>query len=160
MYRLNELSVVISGAGQGIQAVEQLLSGTVKDSSLYVFATKEYVSRVRGGNNSTSLRISCTAVYANIDRIDLLLVLNENAIQRHRWRMTPSTVVLGEERFVRDEPNRVVVGFSKIAEGFDNRIYANSVATGVLANIQEQLAASRDNKTCIAYRWLEIRSEV
>lgn len=49
MYRLNELSVVISGAGQGIQAVEQLLSGTVKDSSLYVFATKEYVSRVRGG---------------------------------------------------------------------------------------------------------------
>ncbi|MGE0032997.1 MAG: hypothetical protein AB7S45_03855 [Pseudothermotoga sp.] len=99
-------------------------------------------------------------MYANIDRIDLLLVLNENAIQRHRWRMTPSTVVLGEERFVRDEPNRVVVGFSKIAEGFDNRIYANSVATGVLANIQEQLAASRDNKTCIAYRWLEIRSEV
>jgi len=133
-----EVSVVISGAaGQGIQAVEELLSNVVKDSDLYVFATKEYMSRVRGGNNSTTLRISCKPVYANIDRIDLLLVLNENAIERHRWRMTPSTIVLGEEKFVKDEPNHVVVEFSKIAESFGNRIYANSVATGVLAGIME-----------------------
>jgi 2-oxoglutarate ferredoxin oxidoreductase subunit alpha len=129
---------VISGAaGQGIQAVEELLSNVVKDSDLYVFATKEYMSRVRGGNNSTTLRISCKPVYANIDRIDLLLVLNENAIERHRWRMTPSTIVLGEEKFVKGEPNHVVVEFSKIAESFGNRIYANSVATGVLAGIME-----------------------
>ncbi|WP_448535013.1 2-oxoacid:acceptor oxidoreductase subunit alpha [Pseudothermotoga sp.] len=135
---MTEVSVVISGAaGQGIQAVEQLLAGIVKDSDLYVFATKEYMSRVRGGNNSTTLRISCKPVYANIDRIDLLLVLNENAIERHRWRMSPSTIVLGEEKFVKDEPNHVVVEFSKIAESFGNRIYANSVATGVLAGIME-----------------------
>ncbi len=138
MQNLTEVSVVISGAaGQGIQAVEQLLAGIVKDSDLYVFATKEYMSRVRGGNNSTTLRISCKPVYANIDRIDLLLVLNENAIERHRWRMSPSTIVLGEEKFVKDEPNHVVVEFSKIAESFGNRIYANSVATGVLAGIME-----------------------
>ncbi|WP_448531303.1 2-oxoacid:acceptor oxidoreductase subunit alpha [Pseudothermotoga sp.] len=138
MQNPTEVSVVISGAaGQGIQAVEELLSNVVKDSDLYVFATKEYMSRVRGGNNSTTLRISCKPVYANIDRIDLLLVLNENAIERHRWRMTPSTIVLGEEKFVKDEPNHVVVEFSKIAESFGNRIYANSVATGVLAGIME-----------------------
>ena len=138
MQNLTEVSVVISGAaGQGIQAVEQLLAGIVKDSDLYVFATKEYMSRVRGGNNSTTLRISCKPVYANIDRIDLLLVLNENAIERHRWRMTTSTIVLGEEKFVKDETNHVVVEFSKIAESFGNRIYANSVATGVLAGIME-----------------------
>lgn len=136
MQNPTEVSVVISGAaGQGIQAVEELLSNVVKDSDLYVFATKEYMSRVRGGNNSTTLRISCKPVYANIDRIDLLLVLNENAIERHRWRMTPSTIVLGEEKFVKDEPNHVVVEFSKIAESFGNRIYANSVATGALAGI-------------------------
>ncbi len=138
MQNLTEVSVVISGAaGQGIQAVEQLLAGIVKDSDLYVFATKEYMSRVRGGNNSTTLRISCKPVYANIDRIDLLLVLNENAIERHRWRIGPSTIVLGEEKFVKGEPNHVVVEFSKIAESFGNRIYANSVATGVLAGIME-----------------------
>ena len=136
MQNPTQVSVVISGAaGQGIQAVEELLSNVVKDSDLYVFATKEYMSRVRGGNNSSTLRISCKPVYANIDRIDLLLVLNENAIERHRWRMTPSTIVLGEEKFVKDEPNHVVVEFSKIAESFGNRIYANSVATGVLAGI-------------------------
>ncbi|WP_041075484.1 2-oxoacid:acceptor oxidoreductase subunit alpha [Thermotoga caldifontis] len=136
MQPLEEVSVLISGAaGQGIQTVEQVLTAIVKDSDLYVFATKEYMSRVRGGNNSTTLRISCKPVYANIDRVDLLLVLNENAIERHRWRMTPSTIVLGEEKFVRDEPNHVVVEFSKLAESFGNKIYANSVAIGVLAGI-------------------------
>ncbi|WP_448517065.1 2-oxoacid:acceptor oxidoreductase subunit alpha, partial [Pseudothermotoga sp.] len=60
-----------------------------------------------------------------------------NAIERHRWRIGPSTIVLGEEKFVKGEPNHVVVEFSKIAESFGNRIYANSVATGVLAGIME-----------------------
>ncbi|MEN3008378.1 2-oxoacid:acceptor oxidoreductase subunit alpha [Pseudothermotoga sp.] len=136
MQRKKEVSVVLSGAaGQGIQTVEEILTKVVKDSDLYVFATKEYMSRVRGGNNSTTLRISCEPVHANIDRIDLLVVLNENAIDRLRWRMNDSTIVLGEEKFVRNEPNHVIIDFSKIAESFGNRIYANSVATGVLAGI-------------------------
>ncbi len=138
MERKQEISVVLSGAaGQGIQTVEEILSRVVKDSDLYVFATKEYMSRVRGGNNSTTLRISCKPVHANVDRIDLLVALNENAIERLRWRMSDSTVVLGEEKFVKSEPNHVVVEFSKIAESFGNRIYANSVATGVLAGIMD-----------------------
>lgn len=133
-----EICVVLSGAaGQGIQTVEEILARVVKDSDLYVFATKEYMSRVRGGNNSTTLRVSCRPVYANVDRVDLLVVLNEGAVDRLRWRMDESTIVLGEERFVKDEPNHVVVDFSKIAEGFGNRIYANSVATGVLAGIMD-----------------------
>lgn len=138
MEKRQEISVVLSGAaGQGIQTVEEILARVVKDSDLYVFATKEYMSRVRGGNNSTTLRISCRPVHANVDRIDLLVVLNENAIERLRWRMNGSTVVLGEEKFVKSEPNHVFVDFSKIAESFGNRIYANSVATGVLAGIMD-----------------------
>lgn len=65
------------------------------------------------------------------------MVLNENGIERHRWRMSPSTIVIGEEKFVGDEPNRVVVEFSKFAESFGSKLYANSVATGLLAGIMD-----------------------
>ncbi len=45
----HDVSIVLcGGAGQGIQTVEQLLTQALKLSGYHVFATKEYMSRVRG----------------------------------------------------------------------------------------------------------------
>jgi len=44
-----ELAIVLAGeAGQGIQTIETLLTGLLKSGGYHVFATKEYMSRVRG----------------------------------------------------------------------------------------------------------------
>ena len=49
--KISEVSIVLSGAaGQGIQAVEHILTRVAKGSGFHIFATKEYMSRVRGGN--------------------------------------------------------------------------------------------------------------
>ena len=54
-----DLSIVLSGgAGQGIATVEQVLLRVFKVSGLNVFASREYMSRIRGGNNSTEIRVS------------------------------------------------------------------------------------------------------
>ncbi len=131
-----EVSIVLSGAaGQGIQAVEHILTRVAKDSGFYVFATKEYMSRVRGGNNSTELRISEKPVYAYVDRIDIIVPLNDNALERLRSRITDKTIILGEPRYVEKENNSIGVRFEEIAESFGNKIYENSVAIGVLSGI-------------------------
>lgn len=131
-----EVSIVLTGAaGQGIQAVEHIFTRVAKDSGFHVFATKEYMSRVRGGNNSTSIRISEGPVKAYVDRVDVIVPLNDNALERHRYRMSESTVILGEPRFVQNERNSIGIRFEEIAESFGNRIYENSVAIGVLAGI-------------------------
>ncbi|MFN3328043.1 MAG: 2-oxoacid:acceptor oxidoreductase family protein, partial [Fervidobacterium pennivorans] len=97
MEKKSEISIVLSGAaGQGIQAVEHILTRVAKDSGFHVFATKEYMSRVRGGNNSTEIRISSQPVKAYVDRIDILVPLNDNAIERLRPRITEGTIILGE----------------------------------------------------------------
>ncbi|MFN4190614.1 MAG: 2-oxoacid:acceptor oxidoreductase family protein, partial [Pseudothermotoga sp.] len=58
-----DLSVVICGeAGQGIQTVEYLFPNILKQHGLNVFSYKEYMSRIRGGSNSTLIRISDSAV--------------------------------------------------------------------------------------------------
>ncbi|MGQ9856192.1 MAG: 2-oxoacid:acceptor oxidoreductase subunit alpha [Fervidobacterium sp.] len=136
MEKRNEISIVLSGAaGQGIQAVEHILTRVAKDSGFHVFATKEYMSRVRGGNNSTEIRIASQPVKAFVNRIDVLVPLNDNAIERLRERITEETIIIGEGRYVEKEKNSIPLMFEEIAESFGNKIYENSVAIGVLAGI-------------------------
>jgi 2-oxoglutarate ferredoxin oxidoreductase subunit alpha len=48
-----DISIVLSGeAGQGIQTVERLLLRLFKLSGYHVFSYSEFMSRIRGGNNS------------------------------------------------------------------------------------------------------------
>ena len=55
----DDVSLVICGsAGQGIQTVETILTQLLKRAGFHVFGTKEYMSRVRGGSNSTEIRVS------------------------------------------------------------------------------------------------------
>jgi len=136
MEKKSEISIVLSGAaGQGIQAVEHILTRVAKDSGFHVFATKEYMSRVRGGNNSTEIRISSQPVKAYVDRIDILVPLNDNAIERLRPRITEGTIILGEKKYVENEKNSIGILLEEIAESFGNKIYENSVAIGILAGI-------------------------
>ena len=59
LQKKDDISIVLCGqAGQGIQTVEYLLTRIFKLAGYNVFATKEYMSRVRGGLNSTQLRVS------------------------------------------------------------------------------------------------------
>ena len=46
-----DVSVVLTGAaGQGIQTAEEVLGKVLKRSGFHIFATREFMSRVRGGN--------------------------------------------------------------------------------------------------------------
>ncbi|MEK7375946.1 MAG: 2-oxoacid:acceptor oxidoreductase family protein, partial [Candidatus Margulisiibacteriota bacterium] len=63
-----DISIVLCGeAGQGIQTIEVVLTRILKQSGYNVFAAKEYMSRVRGGVNSTSIRVSSNRVSAPVD---------------------------------------------------------------------------------------------
>ena len=92
-----DLSIVLCGeAGQGIQTVEFVLTRVLKRSGYHVYATKEYMSRVRGGYNSTLIRVSSDRVAAYVDRIDLLIPLNKGAYDHVSDRVTEDTAILGE----------------------------------------------------------------
>jgi 2-oxoglutarate ferredoxin oxidoreductase subunit alpha len=91
----DEVSVVLCGeAGQGIQTVEQILARYLKLSGFHVFATKEYMSRVRGGSNSTEIRISSKRASAYLDRIDILIPFHQGGIKHVEKRITPETIIL------------------------------------------------------------------
>lgn len=132
-----DISVVLCGqAGQGIQTVERLLTRIVKTAGYNVFATKEYMSRVRGGMNSTQIRISQNPVKAFIGRTDILVPLNKGAIEHLGKRISCETVLLGEKDICGDDlpaKNRLIdIPFTQMASDIGNKVYSNTVAIGAL----------------------------
>lgn len=140
----HDLTIVLCGeAGQGIQTVETLLTRVLKRSGYHVFATKEYMSRVRGGHNSTEIRVSTERVAAHVDRIDLLIPLGPGAIEHLGDRVTKDTLILGdcevlgecshlgEDHTIHDVP------FTAMAEELGSKMYANVIGVGVVGGLLE-----------------------
>jgi len=137
----NDLSIVLCGqAGQGIQTVEYLLTRIFKLAGYNVFATKEYMSRIRGGTNSTEIRISSGSVRASVSRIDILIPLNKGAIRHVEKRISPQTIILAEKETIGDDFDQtkqrfIGVPFTKTASDIGNKIYSNVVAVGTIAGL-------------------------
>ncbi|HSG28285.1 MAG TPA: 2-oxoacid:acceptor oxidoreductase family protein, partial [Candidatus Krumholzibacterium sp.] len=140
MKKKTDISLVLSGeAGKGLNTIELVLIRALKLSGFHVFSAKEVMSRVRGGNNTVEIRVGSKPVKAFVDRIDILLPLNEGAIDRLEHRLGEDTVIIGLAENV-DEKYRsahrfIEAPFVAMAEEIGAPIYANSVAAGVVAGI-------------------------
>jgi 2-oxoglutarate ferredoxin oxidoreductase subunit alpha len=139
MNKKENYSIVLAGeAGQGIQSIESVLARVFKLSGYNVFACKEYMSRVRGGINTTTIRVSSAGVRAYAEKIDVLLCLAKASVTRLIDRITPETVIIGEEENIETEnisKNLVLkIPISKMAEELGNKIFANVITAGVIAS--------------------------
>jgi 2-oxoglutarate ferredoxin oxidoreductase subunit alpha len=134
-----EVSIVLCGeAGQGIQTVEHILTQTLKLSGYHVFSTQEYMSRIRGGSNSTLVRVSSNRVSAPVDRIDLLIPFSPGAVRHVQKRISPKTILLGEKNLYGYEyqgETAIDVPLSQIASEVGGPIYTNTVAVALLAGL-------------------------
>jgi 2-oxoglutarate ferredoxin oxidoreductase subunit alpha len=139
----DDISIVLCGAaGLGIQTVELLLTSVLKQSQYNLFATKEYMSRVRGGLNSTEIRVSNKPVRAYLNRIDLFLIFSKGAYTRHSERISEKTVIIGEPENLEDcDKDKckfiVEVPFRDEAIKLGSKVYSNSIAAGIIAGLLE-----------------------
>lgn len=150
--RCHDLSIVLSGeAGQGIQTVEAVLMRALKSSGFHCFSTSEFMSRIRGGNNSTMIRVSPCPATAFVERIDLFLPLGQGAMERFKDRITEHTLVIGEtenlDPVCTEKGCRVIeIPLSGTALEAGDARYANSVLTGLLLELLRC-----DDKTVLRY---------
>ncbi len=132
----NDVSIVLCGeAGQGIQTIEQVLTHVLKLAGHNVFATKEYMSRIRGGSNSTEIRVASSRIAAYVDRIDILVALDEAAIPHLGKRITDKTILLGDSAQFQGTGGVMDVPFARIAAKAGSKLYANIVAVGAVLGI-------------------------
>jgi 2-oxoglutarate ferredoxin oxidoreductase subunit alpha len=130
----DEVTLVLGGeAGQGIQTVEQILLWAFKMAGYNVCASKEYMSRVRGGQNSTQIRVSSRGVSAFREHTDLLVALSPGALEHLKDRVFPDTVVMGDEKMVDD--TALGLPFLRLAQEVGGPIFANIIAAGAVCSL-------------------------
>jgi len=135
------ISIVLCGeAGHGIQTVEQILTRLLKLSGFHIFATKEYMSRVRGGSNSTEIRVSSERVSSLLNRIDILIPFDHAALKHVKKRISNETVILADREIIADKENNndlnwIDVPFSRIASEIGGTIYTNILSAGIIAGL-------------------------
>ncbi|HNZ30390.1 MAG TPA: 2-oxoacid:acceptor oxidoreductase family protein, partial [Candidatus Goldiibacteriota bacterium] len=131
-----DVSIVLSGeAGQGIQSIETILIKIIKQSGYNIFATKEYMSRVRGGVNATMLRVAHDRAAAPVDRTDIFIPLEKEALARYAYRLDKNTIIAGDAGLLQDA--RVNdIAFGKIAEALGNPLFSSMVAAGAACGIK------------------------
>ncbi len=136
-----DVSIVISGeAGQGLNTIELIFMTLLKRSGYFAFLSKEFMSRVRGGNNTSAIRVSATQPSAFIDRIDILVVLAPNSIARLEKRLSPKTIILGEAKNI---PAKYAAAglkvfpleMASVLARIGGNIYANSFILGLLSGL-------------------------
>jgi 2-oxoglutarate ferredoxin oxidoreductase subunit alpha len=133
------VSIVLCGqAGQGIQTVEYLLTRIFKLAGYNVFATKEYMSRIRGGMNSTSIRVGSGPVRAAVSSIDILVPLNKGALRHVERNISARTIILADKEMIGEDIKQtgrkfVDVPFTGTAAEIGDKIYSNVVAVGTIA---------------------------
>jgi 2-oxoglutarate/2-oxoacid ferredoxin oxidoreductase subunit alpha len=136
-----DLSIVLSGeAGQGIQTLERLLMKMFKLSGRHVFSFSEFMSRIRGGNNSTVIRVSSKRADSFIDRIDVFVPFGPGAMARFHDRITRDTAIIGDPAYIEDryrggEYTVIDIPLSEIAKEIGGKTFLNLVVMGLFAGL-------------------------
>ncbi len=90
-----EITVGIAGAaGDGLDRVGDTLARAAARLGLSVFTYNSYQSLIRGGHTWLRLRIGEKKVTNHGDRLDVLIVLNQDSIERHVPEVAPGGAVL------------------------------------------------------------------
>ncbi|MCE1196538.1 2-oxoacid:acceptor oxidoreductase subunit alpha [bacterium] len=132
-----DISIALVGeAGQGIQSIETILVSLARAKGYHVYATKEYMSRVRGGINSTSVRISTSPVDALADRVDIAIPLLPAGLPYLKKRLTKNTALIVDGSLFPQKTRAMIdIPLAAIASEVGGAIYANTIAAGVVCAI-------------------------
>jgi len=134
----NDIAVVFGGAaGQGVQTIADALVKVLKKNGCHVFACTEFMSRIRGGSNSTLIRITDKKRSAYVRRIDFLFALNAEAVEHLHGRIGEETLVFAEKAGMegKDISGVIDTPFAAYAKQAGNLIFSNTVAVGVVLGL-------------------------
>jgi len=126
-----DLNVVIAGAaGEGVQTIGDVFADTIMAHGYAVFAWQEFESRIRGGQNSYSIQISEEPLNAPHMSADVLLALNQGAVNKYEPLIKPGGILVAQQS---TRQKMITIPFAEIAQKeLGNKIYTNTIAVGAL----------------------------
>ena len=139
----NDLTIRIGGeAGMGLESSGAGFSKALTRGGLYVFGLPDYYSRIRGGHNFYSIRITRQPLHSHAEPVHLVLALDVETIRRHVGSIIPGGgIIYDSKEELPDELRRADVGFfpiplTRLAEEKGGRdVMRNTLALGAAAGL-------------------------
>ena len=133
-----DISIAIGGAaGQGIATPGNILARMFIRRGLHFNAYNAFQSIIRGGHIFLTIRASDQKVYTHGDKLDLLVCLNQDTMNRHLGLMGPGTRVIFNSDTI--EPGEAGEGvqccplpIKELTGNNRNKLVQNTVALGAL----------------------------
>ena len=136
-----DFALAIGGeAGQGIATPGDILARIIVRRGLHLVTYNAYQSIVRGGHIFLTMRISDDEIQNHGDKLDLLMCLNQDTMDRHQRLMGPGTRIVYNSDTI--EPGTEHKGadlcglpVAELTENSRNRLVQNTVGMGAIASL-------------------------
>ncbi len=124
-------NLLIGGAaGQGVDTVTNVLERLIKHAGCGVFATRDLMSRIRGGHNFSLLRFGAQTPHAHDERLDGIIALNEETLEIHLKNLDEKGFAIADISSKTEDPRLIKLDVVSIAKGLGNSRASGSVALG------------------------------
>jgi len=136
-----DVTIAIGGAaGQGIATPGNILARIFARRGLHLYSYNAHQSIIRGGHIFLTLRVSDREVLSHGDRLDLLLCLNQDTMDRHLGLMGAGARVLFNSDDIEPAVQREGVHFCPIpvktlSGNSKNKVIQNTLSLGVIMSL-------------------------
>jgi 2-oxoglutarate/2-oxoacid ferredoxin oxidoreductase subunit alpha len=133
---LTDLSVMIGGqGGDGTLTVSDLLGRYFRKRGLFVYTSRNVLSRIRGGHADASIRASRDPIAASKAQVDLILAFDNEAVEIGKAELAADGLILYDSSVFRsDLPNAFGFPFATLVGGqVGQPIYKNTAAYGAIS---------------------------
>lgn len=130
-----DLTIVVGGAaGQGLRSIGLALVKAGAKAGFHVFATQDYMSRIRGGHNFFRIRFSEDEIFTTNQDCHLVVALDHDSVEFHKNDLDRGGLILCDPKDVQANSEKIFyVPFGDLAiEHGGHKIMANSVALGAV----------------------------
>ena len=136
-----DFAIAIGGAaGQGIATPGNVLARIFIRRGLHLNAYNAYQSIIRGGHIFLTVRISDQPVHNHGDKLDLLVCLNQDTMDRHLGLMGSGTRVIYNSDTItpgipEDGVHPCALPIGELTDNNRNKLVQNTVALGTILNL-------------------------
>ena len=131
---MDDVTICIGGeAGQGLDTMGQLLSKGLIRSGYEILVTQNYMSRIRGGHNTFSIRTGTRPLLGPSEEIHILAAFTRESIALHQEELASSHQILTSQELAPEDQDAVLaVPFQDLT---DNKLLHNVAALGCLTGL-------------------------
>lgn len=129
-------NLLIGGeAGQGIETTVAMLEKFLKKSGYFVYTTRDFMSRVRGGHNFSIVRFADKAINSHSNILDGIIALNEETISIHKNKLKDNGFILCDTSINTDDSRAIRLNINEMAKNIGNPRVAGSISIGVILKL-------------------------